>query len=197
MKIIPLNSCLRSGTALRLTSSLVKLGSSISGVKLKNKEQHGWDNVCVQCSLWCSVQPKCKCVCTGWIVLYLWALGADNFCWTALLSSEKNSGFTMGRQHSRAAIVWLKNRKHTVTYGKNTSDALMRIQSLVLTLMVTLTECMARWVQSGDHELTSFPPKDSSAWESDALPSLSKHEEHTTSFRWSTLKWKRDSKGES
>lgn len=64
----------------------------------------------------------------------------------------------------------------------------MRIQSLVLTLMVTLAEGMARWVQSWVQVLTSFPPKANRAWESDALPSLSKHEEHTTGFWWPTLR---------
>lgn len=36
---------------------------------------------------------------------YLSALGGGDFCWVALLNSEKNSGFTMGRQHSRALMV--------------------------------------------------------------------------------------------
>lgn len=54
--------------------------------------------------------------------------------------------------------------------------------------MVTLTEGIARWVQSWFQMLTSFPPKATSAWASDALPSLSKHDEHTTGFWWSTLK---------
>lgn len=64
---------------------------------------------------------------------------------------------------------------------------LAMVQSRVLTLMVTLTEDITRWVQSWDQLLTIFPPKASTAWESDAWPSLSKHDEHTTGCRWTTL----------
>ncbi len=53
--------------------------------------------------------------------------------------------------------------------------------------MVTLAVAMTRWLQFWDHVLTSFPPKAHRAWESDALPSLSRHDEHTTSSWWCTL----------
>lgn len=49
-----------------------------------------------------------------WVVLYLSASGGANFCCAALLNSEKNSGFTMGRQQSRAEIVWKKKKKKQV-----------------------------------------------------------------------------------
>lgn len=66
----------------------------------------------VECGLWCSAHCEC------WIVLYLSALGGGNFCWAALLSSEKNSGFTMGRQQSRAQIVYLgKQEEHDHIFG--------------------------------------------------------------------------------
>lgn len=41
--------------------------------------------------------------------MYLSALGSGSFCCTALLNALKNSGFTMGRQHSNAQIVWKRD----------------------------------------------------------------------------------------
>lgn len=53
-------------------------------------------------------------------VFYLSALGGGNFRWAALLSSEKNSGFTMGRQQSRAQIVCSGKRDRIVGDKHNT-----------------------------------------------------------------------------
>lgn len=58
---------------------------------------------------------------------------------------------------------------------------------LGLTLIVTFTEGITRWVQSWSQELTNLPPKEETAWDSSALRSFSKHEEHTLKFSTSTL----------
>lgn len=58
---------------------------------------------------------------------------------------------------------------------------------LRLTLIVTFTEGITRWVQSWSQELTNWPPNEERAWDSSALRSFSKHEEHTLKFSNSTL----------
>lgn len=66
----------------------------------------------------CERQKRCLVLCREaslqpwWKDFYLSGLGGGRFCWTALLSSEKNSGFTMGQQHSKAEMVWNREEEN-------------------------------------------------------------------------------------
>lgn len=100
-------------------------------------------------------------------------------------------------QQSRNSLSRTRHEQVSTNSGTETSHGPLRILTLVrLTLMVTLTVGITRWVHSLVHALTSFPPRACTAWERDALPSVSKHEEHTMGFWLSTLMRKRHSEKE-
>ena len=55
------------------------------------------------------------------------------------------------------------------------------------TLMVTLTDTMARWVHSSVQLFTVSPPSCNMAWLKAVFPETSKQEEHATKGSYSTL----------
>ena len=61
----------------------------------------------------------------------------------------------------------------------------------VLTLMVTLTVGMTRWVQSCVQVLVSRPPRSCRVWDRETFPSLSTQDEHTTTVTCCTLERER------
>lgn len=97
----------------------------------------------------------------------------------------------MGRQQSRAEIVYWGSKKCVMLMLKAKSCVLIRKK--LFTLTVTLTDVMTRWVHSRDQLFTSSPPKATRDWDSSVLPLLSRQDEHTTGCRCSTLRWESDS----
>lgn len=109
--VFPLKRLFLSSRALRSTSSLARLGSSIWGLNLSNtkhsniRSMMSIQNIALSSLLfrW-KRTDNCKGERKG-DTPYFSALGSGSFCCTALLNALKNSGFTKGRQHSNAQIV--------------------------------------------------------------------------------------------
>lgn len=78
-------------------------------------------------------------------------------------------------------------KKNHTKHQYTTTIGMCFKEDTVLTFTVTLTVGIARCVQFSVQVLTSCPPTCSTAWESEVFPSLSKHEEQTTSCICSTL----------